>query len=339
MIISKTPFRVSLFGGGTDYPAWYREHGGSVIGTTIDKYCYLSVRYLPPFFEHKHRVVWSNIELINEIGDIEHPAVRAILEQMGFDKGLEISYNADLPARSGLGTSSSFSVGLLNALYALRGKMITKNELADEAIRIEQDVIGEAVGSQDQIWAAHGGLNRIDFHKDGSYEVSPLIISHDVRDSLKRSFMLFFTGFARTAAEIAEKQIANFSNKKKEIGEISQFCDDASTILQGSGDPIKELGLLMHQSWQRKRSLADGVSSPAIDEIYNAGLEAGAYGGKILGAGGGGFMLFLVDPERRAEVRDRLSQLIHVNFDLDTGGSKIVVFEPDEAMNGDHAPS
>lgn len=332
MIISKTPFRVSLFGGGTDYPDWYHRHGGSVIGTTIDKYSYLSVRYLPPFFEHKHRIVWSNIELINEITDIEHPAVKAVLGEMGMDQGLEITYNADLPARSGLGTSSSFTVGLLNALNALKGRMVSKQELADEAIRIEQEVIQEAVGSQDQIWAAHGGLNRIDFHRDGSYEVSPLIMPAANRRELQSSFMLFFTGFSRFASTIAEKQIANFDKKQKELHQLGAFCDEAATILQNGKNPVAELGKLMFESWQLKRELADGVTTPEVDEIYNAGIDAGALGGKLLGAGGGGFMLFLVAPEKQKAVREKLNKLIHVKFEFDTGGSKIVVFEPDDTV-------
>ncbi len=330
MIISKTPFRVSLFGGGTDYPDWYRRHGGSVIGTTIDKYCYLSVRYLPPFFEHKHRVVWSEIELISDFEDIQHPAVRAILREMNFDKGLEITYNADLPARSGLGSSSSFSVGLLHALSALRGRMISKKELANEAIRVEQDVMKEAVGSQDQIWAAFGGLNRVDFHTDGSYEVSPLILGPDNRKALHASFMLFFTGFARYATEIAQKQIANFGNKQMQLRIMGQLCDEAAHLLERRGDPVQEFGDLMHESWMLKRELADGVSTEAIDEIYEAGRAAGAIGGKLLGAGGGGFMLFIAKPENQLALRQKLKNLIHVNFDLDAGGSKIVVFEPDD---------
>ena len=334
MIISKTPFRVSLFGGGTDYPDWYLKHGGSVIGTTIDKYNYLSVRYLPPFFEHRHRIVWSNIELINEIDDIEHPAVKAILKEMDIERGMEISYNADLPARSGLGTSSSFTVGLLNALNALKGRMVSKKELADEAIRIEQEVIKEAVGSQDQIWAAHGGLNRIDFHHDGTYEVAPLIMPASNRRELQSSFMLFFTGFSRFASTIAEKQIANFDKKQKDLPQLGAFCDEAASILQNGNDPIGELGKLMHEAWLLKRDLADGVTTPEVDEIYNAGLEAGALGGKLLGAGGGGFMLFLVEPDKKRAVREKLENLIHVNFEFDTGGSKIVVFEPDDFSNG-----
>jgi D-glycero-alpha-D-manno-heptose-7-phosphate kinase len=329
MIISKTPFRMSLFGGGTDYPAWYRENGGTVIGATIDKYCYLSVRYLPPFFEHKHRVVWSNIELVNDVDEIRHPAVRAILGEMNFDKGLEISYNADLPARSGLGSSSSFSVGLLNALNALNGRMVSKEDLAKEAIRIEQDVMKEAVGSQDQIWAAYGGLNRLDFNRDDTFDVQPLIMKPDNKKALQGSLMLFFTGFSRYASQIAQKQIDNFGRKQKELATLGQLADEVTNILSGEGDVVGDIGNMMHEAWALKRELADGVTTPAVDGIYAAGREAGALGGKLLGAGGGGFMLFVVKPEDRQKVRERLKDLIHVSFDFDTSGSKIVVFDPD----------
>ncbi len=334
MIISKTPFRMSLFGGGTDYPDWYRIHGGAVIGTTIDKYCYLSVHHLPPFFEHKHRVVWSNIELINEIADIRHPAVRAILEEMAFEDGMEITYNADLPARSGLGSSSSFSVGLLNALHALKGRMISKQELASEAIRIEQDVMGEAVGSQDQIWAAFGGLNRIEFHRDGGFDVSPLILNSEKRHALQSSLMLFFTGFSRYATEIAKKQIDNFTNKQNELKILGEMVDEAEGILQGTGDLVTDLGALMHEAWKLKRELADGVTTTEVDGIYDDGIQAGALGGKLLGAGGGGFMVFVVRPEDQEKVKARLKNLIHVSFEFDSSGSKIVVFEPESASHG-----
>src|SRR3989338_3993665 len=329
MIISRTPFRISLFGGGTDYPVWYNRHGGAVVGATIDKYCYVNIRKLPPFFEYKHRIVWSHIELVNEIGDIRHPAARAILSDLGVSDGMEVSYNADLPARSGLGSSSSFIVCLLNALYALKGKMISKKNLADEAIRIEQEVMREAVGSQDQIWASYGGLNRIDFHADGSFEVAPLILSRERRHEIRGSLMLFFTGFSRYAFEIAQKTINNMDAHEAHLHSIRRLVDDAIAVLHGRQDPINDLGKLLHQSWMMKRELADGITTPQIDEIYQAGIEAGATGGKILGAGGGGFMLFVVRPEKQAAVRERLKDLIHVNFDFESGGSKIVVFNPD----------
>ena len=330
MIISRTPFRMSLFGGGTDYPDWYLENGGMVLGATIDKYCYLSVRYLPPFFEHKHRVVWSEIELVNNIDEIRHPAVKAILEEMKFIRGLEISYNADLPARSGLGSSSAFTVGLINALTALRGKMISKKALAQNAIRIEQEVIGEAVGSQDQIWAAYGGLNKIEFHKDGKFSVSPIIMGQQNYSSLESSLMLFFTGFSRVAPLIAQKKIDNFRNKEEELNMLSTLASSAASSLQDKNYDIKKIGELIHEAWILKRELAEGVTTKEIDEIYKEGLLAGALGGKILGAGGGGFILFVVPPENQANLQKRLSKLVHVKFNFDSVGSNIVVFEPED---------
>ena len=330
MIISRTPFRMSLFGGGTDYPDWYLENGGIVLGATIDKYCYLSVRYLPPFFEHKHRVVWSEIELVNNIDEIRHPAVKAILEEMKFIRGLEISYNADLPARSGLGSSSAFTVGLINALTALRGKMISKKALAQDAIRIEQEVIGEAVGSQDQIWAAYGGLNKIEFQKDGKFSISPIIMGEKNYLSLESSLMLFFTGFSRVAPLIAQKKIDNFKNKEEELNMLSTLASSAASSLQDKNYDIKKIGELIHEAWSLKRELAEGVTTKEIDEIYKEGLRAGALGGKILGAGGGGFILFVVPPENQANLQKRLSKLVHVKFNFDSVGSNIVVFEPED---------
>ena len=330
MIISRTPFRMSLFGGGTDYPDWYLENGGMVLGATIDKYCYLSVRYLPPFFEHKHRVVWSEIELVNNIDEIRHPAVKAILEEMKFIRGLEISYNADLPARSGLGSSSAFTVGLINALTALRGKMISKKALAQDAIRIEQEVIGEAVGSQDQIWAAYGGLNKIEFQKDGKFSISPIIMGEKNYLSLESSLMLFFTGFSRVAPLIAQKKIDNFRNKEEELNMLSTLASSAASSLQDKNYDIKKIGELIHEAWILKRELAEGVTTKEIDEIYKEGLRAGALGGKILGAGGGGFILFVVPPENQANLQKRLSKLVHVKFNFDSVGSNIVVFEPED---------
>ncbi len=331
MIISRTPFRISLFGGGTDYPTWFKEHGGSVIGTAIDKYCYISVRRLPPFFEHKSKIVYSRVELVNDISQIEHPAVRAILTEMSVKEGLEIHHDADLPARSGLGSSSSFTVGLLNALYALDSRMISKRDLGREAIRIEQDVLKENVGCQDQLWAAYGGFNRIDFHPDGSFAVAPFILPAARRAELAQSLMLFFTGFSRFASDFAQDQIKNMNVRKNQLRMIRSLVDSAADILLDPKCPLRELGELMHQSWQLKRELADSVSNSHIDEIYQAGREAGAVGGKLLGAGGGGFMVLLVDPEQRNQVRERLKKLIHVNVGFDSEGSKIIIYQPDEA--------
>ncbi len=331
MIISRTPFRISLFGGGTDYPTWFREHGGSVIGTAIDKYCYISVRRLPPFFEHKSKIVYSKVELVKSVAEIEHPAVRGVLTDMKIEDGLEIHHDADLPARSGLGSSSSFTVGLLNALHALDSRMISKRDLGREAIRIEQDVLKEDVGSQDQVWAAYGGFNRIDFHPDGSFSVAPFIMPAARRAELQQSLMLFFTGFSRLAPAFAQDQIKNMNNRKNQLRMMKSLVDSAADILLDPKAPMRELGELMHQSWQLKRELADSVSNSQIDEIYDAARAAGAIGGKLLGAGGGGFMVLVVDPEKRAQVRERLNKLIAVNVGFDTEGSKIVIYQPDAA--------
>jgi D-glycero-alpha-D-manno-heptose-7-phosphate kinase len=329
MIISRTPFRISLFGGGTDYPAWFREHGGAVIGTAIDKYCYISVRRLPPFFEHRSRIVYSQIELVKSAAEVKHPAVREILADMGINDGLEIHHDADLPARSGLGSSSAFAVGLLNALYALDSKMVSKRQLAREAIRIEQDVLKENVGSQDQLWAAYGGFNRIEFFPDGGFAVTPLILPPPRRAELIRSLMLFFTGFSRFASDFAGEQIKNLNNRKSHLRTIRSMVDHAAEILPNPNVPLRELGELLHESWQLKRELADNVSNPQIDEIYEAACQSGAIGGKLMGAGGGGFMVFVVEPDRRDEVRERLEKLIHVGVDCDNDGSKIVLYQPD----------
>lgn len=328
MIISRTPFRVSLFGGGTDYPAWFREHGGAVLGTAIDKYCYISVRYLPPFFEHRHRIVYSKVELVREVREIQHPAVRGVLGELAIDAGLEIHHDADLPARSGLGSSSSFTVGLLNAVHAMRGRMVTKSELGREAIRIEQDVLKESVGCQDQIWAAYGGLNKIDFFPDGRFEVTPVIVPPERRRELRQSMMLFFTGFSRYASDFAKDQLDNLKRRAAQLTAMRAMVDHAVDILRDERAPIRELGKLLDESWRLKRELADSVSTGEIDAIYEAGRAAGAVGGKLLGAGGGGFILFIVEPDQREAVRERLQHLIHVSFDFDTEGSKIVLYQP-----------
>ena len=329
MIISRTPFRVSLFGGGSDYPAWYREHGGAVFGFSINKYCYISMRELPPFFEHKHRIVYSAIELINDIGDIKHPAVRAVLQELKPPKGLEIHHQGDLPARSGLGSSSSFTVGLLNAYYALSGKMISKRKLASMAIDLEQNAMKEHVGSQDQIWAAFGGMNHIEFSQDDTFSVTPLIINTDRRKNFLGNLMLFFTGFSRYATQIAEKQIANLPNRQSHVIKMVDMIAEAEGILQNNNAPLAQIGQLLHDSWMLKKDLAKEICTPEIDEIYQAALDAGALGGKLLGAGGGGFMLFYAEPEAQPKVREALQHLTEVHFDVDHVGSKIVVYEPD----------
>lgn len=328
MIISRTPFRVSLFGGGTDYAAWFREHGGAVLGAAIDKYCYLSVRPLPPFFAHKHRIVYSKIELVREIDEIVHPAVRGVLSEMKPTGGLEIHHDADLPARSGLGSSSSFTVGLINALYAAKGRMISKLDLSREATRIEQEVIRETVGCQDQIWASYGGFNRIDFNTDGTFSVAPLIVAPERRDELRRAMVLVFTGFSRISSEIAADQLGRLHDKRAQLKDMRQLVDEATALLHASPSPVEPLGRLLHDSWMLKRELSPSITTAKIDEIYAAGRAAGAYGGKLLGAGGGGFFLFVSPPDRLAALRERLKGLVFVPFGFDFGGSRIVVYEP-----------
>jgi D-glycero-alpha-D-manno-heptose-7-phosphate kinase len=333
MIVSRTPFRISFFGGGTDYPAWYRHHGGAVIGTTINKYCYLSLRRLPPFFEHRHRIVYSKVECVERLDEIEHPSVRAVFSSHGVDQGLELHHDGDLPARSGLGSSSSFTIGLINALRALDGKISSPGFLAREAIRIEQDVIGEAVGSQDQIWAAFGGTNMITINPDDSFVVQPMIMSKERRELFQSHLMLFFTGVSRIASVIAGEKIANLRNRSTELRAMRAMVDEAADILADPARPLAEFGKLLHENWTIKRSLADNVATPLIDEIYQAARDAGALGGKVLGAGGGGFLLLFAEPERQALIRERLKDLISVGFTVGSPGSKIVVYEPSGLEN------
>ncbi|TDO96253.1 kinase [Marinomonas balearica] len=328
MIITRTPFRVSLFGGGTDYPAWYLENGGAVIGTTIDKYCYLSIRKLPPFFEHKHRIVYSNIENVTEASQIAHPAVRGVMTEYPTDYGIEVHHFSDLPARSGLGSSSAFTVGLINAIRALEGKISSAQFLGREAIRIEQEIIKEKVGSQDQIWAAHGNTNFIKFNQSGRIDVSKLIMRHGSHSLLNDHILLFFTGFTRIAETIAVKQIENVKRKHQQLKTLYQMALEARSVLQSKEPEFHQIGLMLNDAWQLKRELADGISTPEIDDIYEAGIRAGALGGKLLGAGGGGFMMFFAPPENHNAIRKALSNLIHVNCNIGSEGSKVVTYEP-----------
>ena len=330
MIITRAPFRVSFFGGGTDYPAWYMKNGGKVLATTIDKYCYINVRELPPFFDHKFRIVYSKIESVNKIDDIVHPAVKAVLNYHGCSQGLEIHHDGDLPARSGLGSSSSFTVGLVHALRTLEGKASSKNQLARDAIHIEQDLIGENVGSQDQISAAYGGLNKIEFHQNGTFDIEPVILSVRRREVLSNHLMLFFTGFTRFASAIAESQINNMHKKSKELGKMREMVDQAIDLLQDEQSSIKAFGELLDQNWSYKRSLSEQVTTPEIDEIYAHAKKAGAIGGKLLGAGGGGFMLLFVPPDKQTAVREILNKLVYVPFEFDNSGSQIVLYQPNE---------
>lgn len=328
MIITRTPFRISFFGGGTDYPGWFREHGGAVLATTINKYCYITCRRLPPFFEHKHRIVYSHIENVKHIDDIQHPAVRAVLNWAKVTDGLEIHHDGDLPARSGLGSSSSFTVGLMHALQSLNGKMANKYGLARDAIHVEQNIIGENVGSQDQVSAAFGGFNRIEFYRNDSFDVSPVILPRHRREELRDHLMLCFTGLSRIASEVAKSKIDNLKTRENELKLMRAMVDEALSILHNENESIDSFGKLLDASWRYKRSLSDLVSTPEIDSIYQAAIDAGAIGGKILGAGGGGFLLIFAKPERQAAIRDRLKKLIHVPFDFEDSGSRVVLYQP-----------
>jgi D-glycero-alpha-D-manno-heptose-7-phosphate kinase len=290
-------------------------------------YTYITVRPLPPFFTHRHRIVYSRIELVNDIAEIQHPAVRAVLAEARVPEGLEIHYDGDLPARSGLGSSSAFTVGLLNAVKTLYGTSLCKKALAAEAIRIEQQVIGEMVGSQDQTWAAHGGFNRFDFRTDGSISVKPVALAENRERALLGSLMLYYTGISREAEVIARSQVANFGARQAELERIGGLVDEAEALL-ASDRPIDGIGALLHEGWQIKRGLADGVTTDLVDDIYHRARQAGATGGKLLGAGGGGFILLFAPAERHAAVRQALAGLTEVPVDIDPDGSRVVYTSP-----------
>ena len=324
MIISRTPFRVSFFGGGTDYPAWFKEHGGAVLSTAIDRYCYITARHLPQFFDHTNRIVWSKIELVDEFSEIQHPAVRAVLSEMEFAPGLEIHHHGDLPSRSGLGTSSSFVVGLLHALNALRGQHVTNEFLAKKAIHIEQEVLQETVGAQDQVAAAYGGLNKLEFLPNGTFRVAPILLQESRLKALEDRMMLFFTGVSRFASGVAAEKVANFASQKTGLHRMREMVDEGVNILL-EGE-LRDFGRLMDEGWQIKRGLGKKVAPSFVLDIYDRAKKAGADGGKVLGAGGGGFMLFMVEPENRQAVLDALSELLVVPIKVDWQGSQIVYY-------------
>lgn len=329
MIISKTPFRISFFGGGTDYPTWYEKNEGAVLSTTIDKYCFLTVRYLPPFFEYTHRIVYSFIEHVKSIDEIRHPVVKALLELFKIDKGLEVHYDGDLPARSGLGSSSAFTVGMLNSLHALNGNIISKAELAKQAIHVERNILKENVGSQDQVAVAYGGFNKTVFYKDHNFSIEPVTLKKEKLKQLQDHLMLVFTGFSRVASEIAAEQIKNTKRNKNKLILIRQMVDRAVGILGNNTDIIK-FGELLHEAWELKKKLSKNISNPDIDNIYDIALRNGAIGGKLLGAGGGGFMLLFVAPEKRKKVQQKLKGLLEVKFSFETDGSRIIYYNPQQ---------
>lgn len=331
MIISRTPFRMSFFGGGTDYPVWFREHGGAVLVTTINKYCYISCRYLPPFFDHRSRIVYAKVEMVKSNAAIEHAAVRGTLKYLQVTDGVEIHHDGDLPARTGLGSSSAFTVGLLHALYALKQQMPSKMQLAREAIHIEQEVLRENVGCQDQASTAFGGFSKIEFFPDGDMRVSPVIVNQDRLQHFQSHLLLYFTGFSRTASEVAAEQIALTDSKKRELEAMRKMVDEGLSILCGEGDLVA-FGKLLGEGWRLKRSLSSKIAPPKIDEIYEAAKAGGAIGGKLLGAGGGGFMLLFARPEDHPHVQEKLKGLLRVPVQFENQGSQIVVYQPDADM-------
>lgn len=329
MIISRTPFRISFFGGGTDYPAWYLKHGGAVLATTIDKYCYITCRHLPPFFEHKFCVIYSKMEYCRTVDEIAHPAVREVLRYLKCERGLEIHHDGDLPARSGMGSSSAFTVGLLHALYALNGQMVSKKQLAMESIHVEQHLLKETVGSQDQVLAAYGGLNQVSFTSNGEISIKPITIAPSRMKELNSHLMLFYTGIKRTASNIADSYVNGIEERKRQLRIMKDLVEESVSILNSDQD-LLGFGELLHEAWQAKRSLSSSVSNSLVDDIYEQAISAGALGGKLTGAGGGGFLLLFVPPSQQKIVRERLNKLIYVPFKFEFAGSQIIFFDQEE---------
>lgn len=326
MIITRTPFRISFFGGGTDYPVHYKKHGGAVLSATINKYCYITCRYLPPFFDHKFRIRYTKREETQTCDEIQHPSVRECLKFVGSDKGIEMLHTGDIPAMSGIGSSSSFTVGFLNALYALQGKMVTRRKLAHDAIHVEQDLIGENVGSQDQTAAAFGGLNKIEFRGDNDIFVQPITIKEEKLQCLQKCLLFYFTRHSRYASDIAGEQIRVTPKKFRELNLMQEMVDEATDILNGDVGSFDDFGKLLHESWMLKKSLTNMISNGDIDQIYDAAKDAGAMGGKISGAGGGGFMLFFVPPEFQPKVKEALKKLLLVPFRFESLGSHVIFY-------------
>lgn len=329
MIITKTPFRMSFFGGGTDMPGFFLENGGSVISTTFDKYCYVTARHLPPFFDYADEIVYSRIERVKEHGDIEHPLVRSCMDFLDMHE-MRVAYDADLPARSGLGTSSSFAVGLLNAFHCIKGTYASKERLAKEAIHVERDLCQEAGGWQDQIAAAYGGLNRIDFGADG-FSVRPIVISDERKRELNDNLLMFFTGFTRFSSDMQKKN--KVVDKTAQLLDMLALVDEAESVLTDKRVPLSRFGELLNSTWCLKRGTGSSISNGAIDTLYSRGIDAGALGGKLLGAGGGGFLVFYVEPDARESVKRALSDLLYIPFEFENGGSSVVYFDPEGYEN------
>ena len=332
MIITKTPFRMSFFGGGTDMKAFFSAHGGAVLSTTFDKYAYVTVRHLPRFFDYSTHLTYSNTEKVNSVDEIQHPAIRNAMKMLDMHE-LRLTYDADLPARSGLGTSSSFAVGMLNAFYALKGRYADKKKLADDAIYLERVLCNEAGGWKDQIAASYGGFNRINFNKDGTYDVLPLIISPERKRQLDDNLMMFFTGFTRFSSDVQKANAATpdtKADKEQRLMDMLELVDEAQDVLTDTKRDLDDFGRLLDHTWRLKRQTGGAVTTKGIDALYERGIEAGAIGGKLLGAGGGGFLVFYVQPEKKAAVRKVMQDLLYVPFHFEDGGSRVLYYSPED---------
>lgn len=328
MIITKTPFRMSFFGGGTDMEDYFRENGGAVLSTTFDKYCYVNVRHLPKFFDYSTELSYSKTERVTDIEDIKHPAIRNAMKMLDMYE-IRLTYEADLPARSGLGTSSSFAVGMLNAFYALKGKYADKKKLADEAIYLERDLCQEAGGWQDQIAASFGGFNRINFGPNG-YEVLPVIISPERKQRLNDNLLMFFTGFTRFSSEVQKaNNISGTEAKRVKLKKIYELVDEAEAVLTDKERDLDDFGRLLDTTWRLKKGTGSSISTNGIDELYEKGIAAGALGGKLLGAGGGGFLVFYVQTEKQKAVREAMKDLMYIPFKFEDGGTRVIHYSPE----------
>ena len=328
MIITKTPFRMSFFGGGTDMEWFFKENGGAVLSTTFDKYCYVNVRHLPRFFDYSTELSYARTERVTDIEDIQHPLVRNAMKMLDM-REIRLTYEADLPARSGLGTSSSFAVGMLNAFYALKGKYADKKRLADEAIYLERVLCNESGGWQDQIAASFGGFNRIDFNANG-YEVNPVIISPERKKRLNENLLMFFTGFTRFSSDVQKANKLDEKSKLAQLREMYALVDEAEKVLTDKSSDLDEFGSLLDHTWRLKRQTGNAVSTDSIDGLYSKGIAAGALGGKLLGAGGGGFLVFYVQPEYRESVMRAMSELLYIPFEFENGGTKVIYYSPEQ---------
>lgn len=327
MIITKTPFRMSFFGGGTDMESFFREHGGAVISTTFDKYCYVNVRHLPRFFDYKTELIYSQIERVTDVDEIDHPAIRNAMKMLDMHE-IRLTYEGDLPARSGLGTSSSFAVGMLSAFYALKGKYADKKKLAQDAILLERVLCNEAGGWQDQIAASYGGLNRINFTPDG-FNVRPIIIRPERKRQLNDNLMMFFTGFTRLSCEVQKANTSSSAERTAQLLEMLALVDDAEQVLTDKNSDLDDFGRLLNTTWQLKKGKGSVVSTSDIDQLYEKGMKAGALGGKLLGAGGGGFLIFYVRPEHQQAVKEAMNGLLHIPFRFEEGGTRVIHYSPE----------